>query len=87
MVDSKRKSKISFSSKTTKHTSAYVLFLERINPTKMLLRVAPISQEKKVIMKTYIAIEQEFEHNLTQQLYLSDASWTIILTAKTVRFK
>jgi hypothetical protein len=33
-------------------------------------------------MKTYHRIEQEFEHNLTQQLYLSDASWTIILTAK-----
>ncbi|CAH0335905.1 hypothetical protein FVB9288_01568 [Flavobacterium sp. CECT 9288] len=60
-----------------------VLFLERINPTKMLLRVAPISQEKSDYENLIISqIEQEFEHNLTQQLYLSDASWTIILTAK-----
>ena len=27
-------------------------------------------------------IEQEFEHNLTQQIYLSDECWTIIITAK-----
>jgi hypothetical protein len=27
-------------------------------------------------------IEQEFEHNLTQQIYLSDDCWTIITTAK-----
>ncbi len=60
-----------------------VLFLERINPTKLLLRVTPISQEKSDYENLIISqIEQEFEHNLTQQLYLSDASWTIILTAK-----
>ncbi len=27
-------------------------------------------------------IEQEFEHNLTQQVYMSDECWSIILTAK-----
>lgn len=60
-----------------------VLFLERINPTKMLVRIAPISQEKSDYENLIVSqIEQEFEHNLTQQLYLSDAAWTIILTAK-----
>ena len=27
-------------------------------------------------------IEQEFEHNLTQQIYISNECWTMILTAK-----
>ncbi|MGZ9677572.1 DUF7935 family protein [Flavobacterium sp. GNP001] len=27
-------------------------------------------------------VEQEFEHNLTQQIYMSDECWTIIVTAK-----
>ena len=59
------------------------LFLERINPTKLLIRVAPVSTNKNDYENYIIAqIEQEFEHNLTQQIYLSDECWTIILTAK-----
>jgi hypothetical protein len=27
-------------------------------------------------------IEQEYEHNLTQQIYISDDAWVMILTAK-----
>jgi hypothetical protein len=27
-------------------------------------------------------IEQEFDHNIAQQIYISDATWTLILTAK-----
>ncbi len=60
-----------------------VLFLERINPSKLLLRVAPISNNKNDYESLLIfSIEQEFEHNLTQQIYLTDECWTIILTAK-----
>mgnify|MGYP003436224696 FL=1 len=59
------------------------LFLERINPTKLLIRVTPISSNKNDYENYIIAqIEQEFEHNLTQQIYLTDDCWTIILTAK-----
>lgn len=59
------------------------LFLERLNPTKLLTRIVPFSSDKNeyetfVIMQ----IEQEFEHNLTQQIYMSDECWTIIVTAK-----
>jgi hypothetical protein len=60
-----------------------VLFLERINPTKLLIRITPISSNKNDYENYVIAqIEQEFEHNLTQQIYMSDACWTIIITAK-----
>lgn len=59
------------------------LFLERINPTKLLIRITPLSQDKNDYENLVIAqIEQEFEHNLTQQIYLSDECWTIIMTAK-----
>lgn len=60
-----------------------VLFLERINPTKLLIRLTPFSSDKNDYENYLIAqIEQEFEHNLTQQIYMSDESWTIIITAK-----
>lgn len=59
------------------------LFLERINPNKLLIRITPISQNKNDYENYVIAqIEQEFDHNLTQQIYLSDDCWTIIVTAK-----
>lgn len=59
------------------------LLLERINPSKLLIRVAPISPEKLDYQNLLIQhIEQEFEHNITQQIYISDECWTILLTAK-----
>jgi hypothetical protein len=59
------------------------LFLERINPSKLLIRITPISSDKNDYENYVIAqIEQEFEHNLTQQIYMSDECWTIIVTAK-----
>lgn len=59
------------------------LFLERINPSKLLIRVAPISNGANDYENLLIySIEQEFEHNLTQQIYVTDECWTIILTAK-----
>jgi hypothetical protein len=57
--------------------------MERINPTKLLIRIAPISNDKNDYENLIITqIEQEFEHNLTQQIYMSDECWTIIVTAK-----
>ncbi len=59
------------------------LFLERINPTKILIRVAPISNDKTDYVNLLVQhIEQEFDHNLAQQIYVSDDCWNMILTAK-----
>lgn len=59
------------------------LFLERINPSKLLIRVAPLNDNKMDYQNLLIQhIEQEYEHNLTQQIYITDESWTMILTAK-----
>lgn len=59
------------------------LFLERITPSKLLIRVTPISSNREDYESLLIQnIEQEFEHNLSQQIYLSDECWNIITAAK-----
>jgi len=59
------------------------LFLERLNPSNLLLRVASVNNDKNAYATSIInAIEQEFEHNLTQQIYISDKCWSVIITAK-----
>lgn len=59
------------------------LLMERINPTQLMVRVSPISNDKVDYQNFIIAqIEQEFEHNLSQQIYVSDQCWSIIITAK-----
>ena len=59
------------------------LFLERIKPQSLLTRISPTSSNKEGYENLLIAtIEQELEHNLTQQIYVSDQCWSIILAAK-----
>ncbi len=59
------------------------IFLERITPSKLLIRVEPTSSNKDDYESLVIAnIEQEFEHNLSQQIYLTDDCWNIISAAK-----
>lgn len=59
------------------------LFLERISPEKLLIRVKPngknpLNYQNKLIL----SIDQEFEHNLAQQIYMSETCWNAIVTAK-----
>lgn len=59
------------------------LFLERINPTKLLLRVSPTSADKETYEILLInTIEQEFDHNISQQIYISDECWNVIKASK-----
>lgn len=61
-----------------------LLFCERINPSKLLLRVKQIGTDTNSYLQLLTAnIEQEFEHNMVQQIYISDNTWTAILAAKT----
>ena len=60
-----------------------LLFCERINPIKLTPRVKPIGNNNNDYLQLLIAnIEQEFEHNLVQQIYISDVSWTAITASK-----
>ncbi|MDG5491244.1 hypothetical protein [Psychroserpens sp. SPM9] len=59
------------------------LFLERTKPSRLLLRVNPTSSNKEDYESLLIAnIEQEFDHNLSQQIYVTDQCWSITSTAK-----
>lgn len=59
------------------------LFLERISPAKLLIRIAPQSSNKSDYEDYLVSqIEVEYEHNLAQQIYISGESWDIVTTAK-----
>jgi len=59
------------------------LFLERMTPSKILIRISPKSSNKESYESLLIlTIEQEFEHNLSQQIYVSDRCWSITIAAK-----
>ncbi|TYP99186.1 hypothetical protein C7447_102506 [Tenacibaculum adriaticum] len=60
-----------------------LLFCERINPSKLLLRVNPIGTDTNSYLHLLISnIEQEFEHNLVQQLYIAEDSWKAVVGSK-----
>jgi len=52
------------------------LFLERIHPSNMIPRVLKpgqnISQFQSLLLQS---IREEYEHNLSQQIYISDLAW------------
>ena len=59
------------------------LFLERISITNLVVRVAPKSADKGAYESLLIrTIENEFEHNLSQQIYMTDECWNVIKAAK-----
>ena len=59
------------------------LLLERIDPNKLLIRVKPFSDDIEKYESLLIQnIEQEFEHNVTQQIYVTPECWNLINAAK-----
>jgi len=59
------------------------LFLERIDPNKLLVRVKPFADDVQKYEELLVNnIEQEFEHNLSQQIYLTQEGWNLVKAAK-----
>jgi hypothetical protein len=59
------------------------LFLERIKPNSLLLRVNSSGLSKAQYENTLVAsIDQEFEHNITQQIYVTEDCWNVTRAAK-----
>jgi len=58
------------------------LFLERIKPTGLARRVAPHSTAKNYEAILIQTIQGEWEHNLSQQIYVNPESWKLIYSAK-----
>lgn len=60
-----------------------LLYSERINPAKLLTRVNPIGDDSDSYAHLLIAnIEQEFEHNLVQQIYVHEDAWKAVVGSK-----
>jgi hypothetical protein len=60
-----------------------VLYLERISPESLLIRVnQPNLTAKKLQSNLLTNIRTEWEHNLSQQLYISNKAWSIVKNAK-----
>ena len=59
------------------------VFLERITPNHLVLRVKPgnmpLGAYRKILVDT---IRQEYDYNVSQQVYISDKSWNSIVSAK-----
>jgi hypothetical protein len=59
------------------------LFLERISPDSLLVRVnQPNLTARKLQSNLLQNIRAEWEHNLSQQLYVSNNAWQLVKNAK-----
>jgi hypothetical protein len=59
------------------------LLLERISPSNLLVRVSSAGQTAADYQRILLTeIREEFNHNLSQQMYMSDQSWQMVKRAK-----
>jgi len=59
------------------------MFLERINPPNLLTRVMKPKISVGMLHSSLLAtIRDEYEHNMSQQLYISDTAWEMVKAAK-----
>lgn len=60
-----------------------VLYLERISPSSLTQRVhRPGMSAKSMQIEMIKAIRSEYEHNLSQQLFISNESWYLLKQGK-----
>jgi hypothetical protein len=60
-----------------------VMFLERMSPDNLVLRCYQPNMDAKLLKDVMVQnIRDEFEHNLSQQLYVSNSAWELIKNAK-----
>lgn len=60
-----------------------ILFLERISPNSVIIRLqTPNMTVQELHRQMLISIRAEFEHNLSQQLYVSIEAWEATRNAK-----
>lgn len=61
----------------------FVLYLERIAPDRLVMRLHLNGMSARMLQTEMLrAIREEFDHNLSQQVYISEASWELIKNAK-----
>jgi hypothetical protein len=65
-----------------------ILFLERISLESLLVRVStPDMTSTQLHSAMLTAIRSEFEHNLSQQIYMSQQAWEVVRNARSNMIK
>jgi len=60
-----------------------IIFLERINPNSLVIRVNKNNMNARQLhLELVNAVKTEYEHNLSQQIYVSEGAWQFVKTAK-----
>lgn len=60
-----------------------IIFLERINPNSLVIRVNKNSMNTRQLHQELInSVKTEYEHNLSQQIYVSAGAWELVKNAK-----
>ncbi|MES2425453.1 MAG: hypothetical protein V4560_00725 [Bacteroidota bacterium] len=60
-----------------------VLFIERINPANLLIRLNnPDYSAAELYMLIVAELRNEYQHNVTQQIYVSAGTWAIVKQLK-----
>jgi hypothetical protein len=60
-----------------------VIFLERINPNSLVIRVNKHGYSSRQLHQELVhAIKSEYEHNISQQIFVSHNTWELVKTAK-----
>ena len=65
-----------------------IMFLERISPESLILRIGQTGMTSKDLQSEILSsIRAEFDHNLSQQLYLSNEAWEMVKSARSNTIK
>jgi len=60
-----------------------ILYLERINPESLVMRLSkPGINSQQLQNELLAAIRAEYEHNLAQQIYISNQAWEMLKNAR-----
>lgn len=61
----------------------FALYLERIAPDRLVMRLHRSGMDAKMLQSEMLrTIREEFDHNLSQQIYVSEEAWSLIRKAK-----
>ncbi len=62
-----------------------ILFMERISPESLVMRVNQSNMNARQLQTELLSsIRAEFEHNLSQQLYISPEGWEMVRNARAI---
>ena len=60
-----------------------ILFLERIDPNNLIIRIhKPNMNASKLHLEILKQIREEYNHNMSQQIYISPKSWAELIKGK-----